>query len=332
MSATNRPPVGLVLGNASPPETLAETARVAEDFGYSELWFAEDCFFTGGISGATAALAATKDIPVGLGIVSALVRHPAILAMEIATLARMYPGRLLPGVGLGVPDWMRQIGLLPKSPLTALRECMSSTTRLLAGEEVTMKGQLFSFDRVKLTHVPHRPVPMYMGVVGPKMLQLSGELADGTVVSVVASPGYVSWLRERVREGAARSGRSAAAHRVAAYVLCSVDSDRKRAKEALRPFIAFYLAAVGRCALTEVPGCADQLEKLIAKGGAEAVTREMPDEWVDELAIAGDPTECAEKIKHYLAAGADSVVIFPTPTERAEEIVKTVARDVFPRL
>ena len=332
MSATKRPPVGLVLGNASPPETLAATARTAEELGYNELWFAEDCFFTGGIAGATAALAGTKEIPIGLGIVSALVRHPAILAMEIATLARMYPGRLLPGLGLGVPDWMRQIGLLPKSPLTALRECLTTTCRLLAGEEVTFKGDLYRFDRVKLTHVPHGPIPMYMGVVGPKMLQLSGEIADGTVVSVLAAPDYVRWLRERVREGAARSGRSAAKHRVVTYVFCSIDKDRQRARDALRPIIAFYLVAVGRCALTEVPGCADLLEKLIAKGGVDAVTKEMPDEWLDELGVAGDPAECAEKIKRYLDTGSDSVVIFPSPAERAEEIVRTVAKDVFPRL
>jgi alkanesulfonate monooxygenase SsuD/methylene tetrahydromethanopterin reductase-like flavin-dependent oxidoreductase (luciferase family) len=321
-----------VLGSETPPERLAATARVAEELGYGELWFAEDCFFIGGIAGATATLTATREVPIGLGIVSALVRHPAILAMEIATVARMYPGRLRAGIGLGVPDWMRQIGLYPKSALTALRECVSTTRRLLAGEEVTFQGDLYRFDRVRLTHVPSHPVPMYMGVVGPKNLQLSGEIADGTVISVLAGPAYVRWLRERVREGAARSGRSATTHRVACYVLCSVDKDRKRAREAVRPSVAFYLAAMGRCALTDVPNYSDHLEKLIATGGLEAVTRDMPDEWLDELAVVGDPVECAEKIRRYLDAGADSVVVWPAPTERTDHIVKTVAKEVFPLL
>ena len=78
-------------------------ARRGEELGFGELWLAEDYFFTGGISGATAVLAETKEVPVGLGIVSAMVRHPAVLAMEIATMARMYPGRVHPGIGLGVP-------------------------------------------------------------------------------------------------------------------------------------------------------------------------------------------------------------------------------------
>ena len=116
------PPVGLVLGSALAPETLPGLSRLAEQLGYGELWFAEDYFFTGGISGAAAALAATERIPIGLGVVSAMVRHPALLAMEIATLDRMFPGRLRPGIGTGVPAWMRQMGVKPRSPLSALRE------------------------------------------------------------------------------------------------------------------------------------------------------------------------------------------------------------------
>src|ERR1051326_5213840 len=104
-------PVGLVLGSHLAPEQIASTARLGEELGYTELWLAEDYFFTGGIAGAAAALAATSESPVGLGIVSAMARHPAALAMEISTLARMYPGRLRPGIGLGVPAWVRQMRL-----------------------------------------------------------------------------------------------------------------------------------------------------------------------------------------------------------------------------
>src|ERR1700754_304966 len=117
-----RAPVGVVLGSALAPERLPRLAQLAAQGGFCELWFAEDYFFTGGISGAAAALAATDEIPIGLGVVSAMVRHPALLAMEIATIDRMFPGRLHPGIGTGVPAWMRQMGVKPRSPLSALRE------------------------------------------------------------------------------------------------------------------------------------------------------------------------------------------------------------------
>jgi alkanesulfonate monooxygenase SsuD/methylene tetrahydromethanopterin reductase-like flavin-dependent oxidoreductase (luciferase family) len=90
----DRSPVGLVLGSEIPPERIAGMARTAERSGFGELWLAEDCFFTGGISGAAIALGATETMPIGVGVVSAVTRHPAILAMELATLARAFPGRL----------------------------------------------------------------------------------------------------------------------------------------------------------------------------------------------------------------------------------------------
>ena len=85
--------IGLVLGSAGAPDQLQAAARNAESGGFDELWLAEDFFFTGGISGAAVVLGATEGISVGLGIVSAVVRHPALLSMEISTISGVHPGR-----------------------------------------------------------------------------------------------------------------------------------------------------------------------------------------------------------------------------------------------
>jgi alkanesulfonate monooxygenase SsuD/methylene tetrahydromethanopterin reductase-like flavin-dependent oxidoreductase (luciferase family)/ketosteroid isomerase-like protein len=327
----NRSPVGLVLGSHIPPEGIASTARLAEQLGFGELWFAEDYFFTGGISGAATALAATSEIPVGLGIVSALVRHPALLAMEIATLSRIYPGRLRPGIGLGVPDWLRQMGLHPASPLGAVRDCLGAVRRLLDGEELTTAEGLFRFDHVRLVHPPRERVPLSLGVIGPKMLQLSGAAADGTILSVGASPAYVRWAREQIAAGAAGAGRTEH-HRVTCFADFSVDRDSRRAREAARPSVAFYLAAGGANALTDACGISAELTEMLARGGPELVEREMPERWIADLAIAGDPEECAAGIRAYLDAGADSVALFPMPVERATELVELAAREILPKL
>src|SRR5215210_2513018 len=102
----------------------------AERAGFGEVWLSEDYFFSGGVSAAAVALAATERIPVGLGVVSAMSRHPALLAMEIATLDRAFPGRLMPAVGLGVPGWLEQMGLKPRSALGAVRECVTAVRTL----------------------------------------------------------------------------------------------------------------------------------------------------------------------------------------------------------
>jgi alkanesulfonate monooxygenase SsuD/methylene tetrahydromethanopterin reductase-like flavin-dependent oxidoreductase (luciferase family) len=250
--------------------------------------------------------------------------------MEISTLSRMYPGRLLPGIGLGLPVWIEQMGLRPRSDLTAMRECVTSVRRLLDGEEVDGDGRSFDFHGVRLSYPTTERVPLYMGVIGPKMLRLSGEIADGTVVSVLASPEYVTWTREQIAAGQAAAGRNDA-HPMAVFAMFSVDRAGTKAKEAIRPVTAFYLHAMPENALTDVYGIAEEAAALAAQG-FDAVLEGMPDQWIEDLVIAGDLEECAAKIRRLLEAGADSVVLFPTPPEQARELVELAAAEILPRL
>ena len=324
--------VGLVLGSEIPPERLRGLAASAEQHGFSEVWLSEDCFFTGGISGAALALGASSSIPVGLGVVSAVTRHPAVLAMEIATLARAFPGRLMPAVGLGVPAWLEQMGLQPSSPLRAVRECVTSLRTLLDGGRLDDSSGLFTFNGVELVYPVTKRVPLQLGVAGPKMLQLSGAIADGTLLSVLAGTGYVGWAREQIGKGLASSGRSTQEHRVTTFALCAVDEDGAKARERARGAVAFYLAAGGPNAITAAYGINDQLVSMIEAGGLQKVQESMPDAWVEDLAVAGDPDECARKIERLIAAGSDQVALFPTPAEHADHTIDLVARHVLPQV
>jgi len=333
--ASDRAPVGAAIGSSLPPANLPAVAAQVERLGFGEIWAPEDYFFSGGISAAVAALTATQSIPVGLGILSVMARHPAVAAMEIATLERLFPGRLMPGFGLGVPHWVGQMGLTPPSTLAALREGVGSVRALLAGEELTSEGRVFSFDAIKLVHPPATPPKLQMGVVGPKMLALSGEVADGTIVSVLAGTAYLRWLRERVAEGQERAGRAGEHHTVTTFALYAPDLDGAAAKQLIRPVTAFYLATMAQSALASVYGITDELTDMVGRGGADApglLTREMPDQWLEDLVIAGDPDECAAKIQALLDAGSDSVALFPFPEERAEEVLELTAREVLPKL
>lgn len=323
--------IGLVLGSTVGPEHLHSAAKTAEAAGFDEVWLSEDFFFSGGVSGAVNVLSATTEIRVGLGVVSALVRHPALLAMELSTIDRAHPGRLLPGIGLGVPAWMRQMGLMPGSPLTAVRECLVMVKRLLAGESVTVDGQVFTADAIELTYPPEQPIPLRLGVTGPRMLQLSGELADGSILSVGAGTEYVRWARRQIDEGRRRGGRTEE-HEIAVFAIYSLDDDRDRARARARSTLAFYKAAGGRNALTDVAGISDQLESILARGGADLVAAEMPDRWVDELTVAGTPDEVAEKIEGLFASGADSVSLVPVDVTELDRVIADTAREVLPRL
>jgi alkanesulfonate monooxygenase SsuD/methylene tetrahydromethanopterin reductase-like flavin-dependent oxidoreductase (luciferase family) len=329
MSAEHR--IGLVLGSAVAPQLVQGASATAEACGFDEIWLAEDYFFTGGISGASLVLGATSKITVGLGVVSAVARHPALLAMEISTLSRVYEKRLIAGIGLGVPAWVRQMGLHPRSPLAALRECVTATKALLRGETLDVKGEVFSFDNVNLVYPECGvPTPIRMGVIGPKMLQLSGEVADGSVLSVSAGHDYVRWAKERIEEGRARGGRTEP-HPVTVFAIYAVDDDGDAARASARSTLAFYRQN-GSNGLTDVYGISDELNALVAKGGYEAILEGMPDQWVEDLTIAGTPAECAAKISAFYAAGANSVALFPIATDRIDEIVRLTADSVIPKL
>ena len=102
--------------------------------------------------------------------------------MELATLHRLFPGRLLPGIGHGVQDWMAQVGARPASPLTLLREHAEALRRLLDGEEVTVSGRYVHLDRVRLDWPPGPGTPLFVGGTGPRTLELAGEVGDGILL------------------------------------------------------------------------------------------------------------------------------------------------------
>src|SRR5690349_17446064 len=112
------PAHGVMLPRDLHASSVLDFARRADELGFDELWVVEDLGFRGGIAQAGAVLAATSRIVVGIGILPAAARNAAFAAMELGTLAQLFPGRLIAGIGHGMPDWMRQVGAWPRSPLT----------------------------------------------------------------------------------------------------------------------------------------------------------------------------------------------------------------------
>src|ERR1700712_2919663 len=125
--------LGAVCRPSLPPERLRSVALEADRVGLPELWIWEDCFKEGGLTQAAAALAWTSRLRLGIGLLPVPLRNVAATAMELATLERMFPGRVIAGIGHGVQEWMAQVGVRPQSPLTLLREYTVALRGLLAG-------------------------------------------------------------------------------------------------------------------------------------------------------------------------------------------------------
>jgi alkanesulfonate monooxygenase SsuD/methylene tetrahydromethanopterin reductase-like flavin-dependent oxidoreductase (luciferase family) len=197
--------LGAIFVPQNPPESLRGIAEAADEAGLEELWLWEDCFLNGGISAAAAALAWTTNLRIGVGITPVPFRNVALAAMEIATLRRMFGERAIVGVGHGVQEWMAQVGARVASPLTLLREYATALRALLNGETVTTHGRYVNLDAVKLDWAPQPPPELIIGATGPKTLQLSGQVADGTILvasttldSLRAARGHISADGHRV--------------------------------------------------------------------------------------------------------------------------------------
>jgi alkanesulfonate monooxygenase SsuD/methylene tetrahydromethanopterin reductase-like flavin-dependent oxidoreductase (luciferase family) len=196
------PVTGVVFRPQSPPEDLRAVVDAAEQSGLAELWLWEDCFLEGGLTTAAAALAWSERLRVGIGLLPVPFRNPALAAMEIATLARMFPDRFVVALGHGVQDWMAQVGAAVESPMTLLREHTSAVRALLAGETVDVSGRYVRLDRVALDWPPPIPPRLLIGARGPRTIALGGEVADGVLLDSITDPDVVRRARAIVGDGA----------------------------------------------------------------------------------------------------------------------------------
>jgi 5,10-methylenetetrahydromethanopterin reductase len=298
--------IGVMFRPEWPPEDLPRFVQQAERDGFAEVWLVEDCFLVGGLTMAATALAVTSDVRVGIGLLPAAMRNPALAAMEIAGLGRLHPGRLAVAFGHGVEPWMRQIDARPPNRLVALEEVVTAVRTLLAGEETTTHGSFVHLDGVRLAHVPDPPPRILIGTTGPRALAAAGRSADGVLLAEGSGPAAVRWARET----AGGTGETVV------YAWLSLDDDRDAAAEALRPQVEAWRRMALYPRLFELAG--------VDEGPLDG-------DRLRGLAVAGDVDDCAGAVAALWDAGADSVVVVPRHEDRAAQVARFVA-DVLPRL
>ncbi|SER34544.1 LLM class flavin-dependent oxidoreductase [Microlunatus flavus] len=192
------PALGLCFTPDMAPGSLVRLAQSIEAAGLDELWVWEDCFKESGVASAAVALASTVRIRVGIGLMPTPLRNVALTAMEVATLAGAFPGRLMPGIGHGVQEWMGQVGARARSPLGLLEEYATALRALLAGETVTTDGAYVHLDGVRLDWPPEVVPPLFIGGTGPKSVRLAAGLGDGYLAPCAWSDAQVADVSEQV--------------------------------------------------------------------------------------------------------------------------------------
>jgi 5,10-methylenetetrahydromethanopterin reductase len=200
-----------------------------------------------------------------------------------------------------------------------LEEVTVTTGKLLAGEEVTFSGQYLQLDRTKLVHSPTNIPPISLGVIGPHSLRLSGRVAGGTILSEYSNPAYVAWAKEQIEQGR-QAGSQNRGHRLTVFAFACAASTTASARLKLRPMIAAAIASGGLDPKLNPMGIMPEVRKYRENGGQKALEANMPDEWIDQLSIAGTPDDWKLAIGRLVKLGVHAVVLVPLPEAGLDEL------------
>lgn len=313
--------VALYLQDAHPIRDGMEYVQYAEQRGFEAVWQAESRLVRDAIVPMAAFAAVTDRIKIGSGVINNWTRNAALIAATFLTLDDLAEDRTILGLGAWWDPLAKNVGIDRTKPLQAMREAVESCRALLTGETVSYNGDFVHLNGVKLDVVHGRKgprnVPIYIGATGDKMLELTGEIADGVVLNYLVPPSYNLEAMDRLTAGAKRAGRSIDDIDRPQLVVCSMDADRQKALDGARKLVTQYLAQQPHFA--KAIGAGEEIVSNIKSRLSWPATEEqiesamefVPDEMVQLVAAAGTPEECRKKVQEYLDNGATSPILYP---------------------
>ena len=313
--------VALYLQDAHPLEDCIRYAQYAEKKGFEAVWQAESRLVRDAIVPMAAYAAVTSRIKVGSGVINNWTRNIGLLAATFLTLDDLAPDRILCGIGAWWDPLAKNVGIERRRMLLAMRETIDLLRKLLRLENVSFEGEFRHVSGIELDVVhgrrEPRNVPVLIGATGNKMLQLTGEIADGCLLNYCVPPSYNDRAMELLETGARKAGRTLDAIDRPQLIVCSVDNDRDRAIAAAKQLITQYLAqqphiakasGVSRETIEKIqsilgwPATKDQIKKAM---------QHVPDELILRITATGTPEEAKARVEEYTTRGCTCPVLYP---------------------
>ena len=298
-----------------------EYSTYAAQRGIEAVWQADSRLVRDAVVPMAAFATCTDTLKIGSGVVDCWTRNPARLASTFSTLDDLAPGRVILGIGAWWEPLASKVGVQRRRPLKAMREIVEACRALLADETVTYDGEFVQLDGVELDYVyqERRPkdVPIYIGATGDRMLELTGEIADGVVLNYLVSPEYNRRAMDRLADGAARAGRSVDDLDRPQLVVCSVAETRAEALDSARLMVTQYLGQQPH--IMKASGVPESLLEEIGRVLTWPATHEqvveasrlVPDDVVQMICAAGTADEVQEKVAQYMADGCTCPILYP---------------------
>ena len=313
--------VALYLQDAHSLQDAMEYVKYAELRGFEAVWQAESRLVRDAVVPMAAFAAVTSRIKIGSGVINNWTRNAAVIAATFLTLDDLAQDRIYCGIGAWWDPLAAKVGIQRSKNLLAMREVVTAVRRLLNRERVSFQGEFVQLEDVELDVVHGRKearnVPIYIGATGPKMMALTGEIADGVVLNYLVSPKYNEMAMAQLEIGAGKAGKSVYDIDRPQLVVCSVDQDRNRALDAARKLVTQYLGQQPH--IMKASGVSQDLLDEIGQVLTWPATEEqileamklVPDDVVHMITASGTPGEVKAKVREYIAAGATCPILYP---------------------
>lgn len=304
---------GIWFAGEQPTHRMVELAREAERSGVDSVWASDGYYARDPLVSLAAIGAATERVALGTSVLNPYTRHPAALAMAFATLDELSGGRAIIGIGAGARHQVEgQMGYDASRPMSAVREAIDVLERMGAGETLDYGGKVVTARDVRLIVRGARPLPIYVGAVGPKMLQLAGERGAGAFVPQT-SPEFVRSAVAEVTKGAVAAGKDPGDVDIAALIAFAVADDEETAQRSVGPLLGVLMLAPEGERILEGngldPTIAERLRAAYTAGGVREVAKTVTPEMIEKLAIAGPPDHCRDKLQALVDAGVTHPVV-----------------------
>ena len=313
---------GVVLQGVDTPRDVAQMASRFEDQGYNHLWMTESSLHARDPYQMLALCAQnTSTLRLGTAVTNPVTRHPALTAVAAATLAEVSDGRAILGIGAGDRP-LAALGLKP-ARLAHLESSIIAIRSLLAGERVDFDSAAFGLVDAHMRFPSPSDIPIFVSASGPKTLRLAGRVADGVVLLCGLNPTVVEWALKQIDAGASEAGRSRP--EISLFVYGVIDEDEQAAIAGARSIAAWFpQTSPLYCELVGLDESIAATVRANYSGGefqeADDAALLLPDEFVQQMAVAGNRDRVTRQLELLVETGVDSINIFPLGDDRIATI------------
>jgi 5,10-methylenetetrahydromethanopterin reductase len=316
-------PVGFGLAARGSVEDAVAWADAARERGLQSVWLHDSYFERDAVTYASAIAAQVPDISVALGALNPFTRHPVVLAMSVSALDEMAPGRIVLGLGTGLPLRLAQMGIpyTPEGGVEGVSAAIDTVRTLWAGQRIPSATP--NLMPIQPMFPPVHHVPIYIAAYRSAFVDLAGQKADGYLARPCESiPGFTKIVR-RLRAASVAAGRPEQAVTTAGYLLTLVDESRRAALNRAKrePFVIYMMSVLSDISLKRAGFDPELRDRIAAAWRAEDYHRAaslIPDELLDAFMLCGTPAEVAAGAERFHAAGMDAPVLQPVVQEEAQ--------------